>query len=74
MGELTAHKEEKTSELVGQNEENHAQMQLYKLLETKVSREKEQCPKQGDFGMVCKLSCEKPRKQPLNSMWSTLGA
>ena len=60
--------------MVGENEENHAQMQLLKLFETKVNREKEQCHKQGDFGMVCKLSCEKPRKQPLNSMWSTQGA
>lgn len=38
-GELAAHKEEKTLELVGKNE-NHAQMQLHELLETKVSREK----------------------------------
>lgn len=39
-GELAAHKEGKTLELVGKNEK-HAQMQLYKLLEIKVSREKE---------------------------------
>lgn len=57
-GELAAHKEEKTLELVGKNE-NYAQIQLHELLETKVSREKNQCHKQSDFGMVCKLCCGK---------------
>lgn len=38
-GELAAHKEETTLELVGKNEK-HAQMPLHKLLGIKVSREK----------------------------------